>query len=69
MARLVLILLFVAALAIAAHAVLGLWRSLNQPSPIPAGPREDPMPDAIRNVAYVLLLILLIGVASGWLGA
>jgi hypothetical protein len=71
MVRVILGLLLVAALALLATSLLVLVRAVaavppNRPA---TGPKDDPMPDALRNIAYVLLLILLFGVASGWLGA
>ena len=30
---------------------------------------EDRMPDTFRNIAFVLLLLLMLGVVTGWLGA
>ena len=70
MARLILFLLLFAALALAVAAGLAAWRAVvapPAPSRLPAV-TEDPMPPAIRNVAYVLLLALLAGLTSGWLG-
>jgi len=31
--------------------------------------QEDTMPSAFRNIAFVLLLMVMFGVASGWLGS
>ena len=69
MARLILFLLLFAALALAIAAAATAWRALVAPPPsrLPAV-TEDRMPPAIRNVAYVLLLLLLAGLTSGWLG-
>lgn len=70
MARLILLLLLFAALALAFVAGLAVWRAVTAspgPSRLPAV-TEDPMPPAIRNVAYVVLLALLAGLTSGWLG-
>ena len=30
---------------------------------------EDRMPDTFRNIAFVLLILLMLGVVTGWLGA
>jgi len=71
MVRLILGLMLFAALVLALAAVLVLARSLVAP-PVPVHAplrKEDPMPDLMRNIAYVLLVILLLGVATGWLGA
>jgi cell division protein FtsX len=69
MVRLIIILLLIAALALAAASVITLLRSVVQPVAAPGPERGDPMPDTIRNVAFGLLLVLLLGVATGWLGA
>jgi hypothetical protein len=69
MIRLILGVLVFVLLVLAVAAARDLARRSARPFLVPAGPREDPMPDALRNVAYVLLLILLIGVATGFLGA
>lgn len=70
MARLALFLLLLAALAMAVAAALTLARAL-RPSPLilPGPPAtETSMPRAVRLFAYALLLILLLGVTSGWIG-
>lgn len=75
MARLILFLLLFAALALAIAAAAAAWRALTAPPPAARLPAdrlpvvtEDRMPNAIRNVAYVVLLLLLAGLTSGWLG-
>ena len=70
MARLVLALFLFAVLALAVSAALTLVRALTAP-PAPATPpaREDAMPAAVRIVAYVVLLALLLGLTSGWIGS
>ena len=70
MARLILFLLLFAALVLALAAAVTAWRAMTAsppPSSLPAV-TEDRMPPAIRNVAYVLLFVLLAGLTSGWLG-
>lgn len=69
MARLILGLLLITMVALAAMAVLGLVRGSAALSARRDVVKEDPMPDAIRNVAFALLLILMLGVSTGWLGA
>jgi hypothetical protein len=73
MIRLLLIPLFAAfvvlAVVVATFAIIGLLRTLMPTAATATGPGRDPMPDILRNVAYGLLLILLFGVALGWLGA
>jgi hypothetical protein len=66
MARLILALLLFSAIVLAAGSVV---RLLTMAGPAPAPRREDFMPAAFRNTAYVLLLLLIFGVATGWLGA
>lgn len=69
MARLILFLLLFAALALALAAAVMALRAVRAPAPAPLPVRqEDPMPRAMRNVAYVALLLLLAGLTSGWLG-
>lgn len=69
MARLILFLMLFSALALALAAAVVAWRALAAPplARLPAA-TEDRMPPAIRNVAYVVLLLLLAGLTSGWLG-
>ena len=70
MARLILFLLLFAALVLAVAAGIAAWRAIAAPPGTPRLPvvTEDRMPPAIRSVAYVLLLALLAGLTSGWLG-
>jgi len=66
MARLILFLLFFAVAVLAAASVMVFLRSAGRVS-VPQG--EDEMPATFRMVAYVLLLALMVGVTTGWLGA
>ena len=69
MARLILFLMLFGALAFAFAAAVVAWRALTAPAPTPVpAVREDGMPPAIRNTAYVLLFLLLAGLTSGLLG-
>ncbi|TNC71529.1 hypothetical protein [Rubellimicrobium roseum] len=69
MARLILFLMLFAALALAIAAAVTLVRSLSTPAPAPLPvPTEDRMPKAARNIAYVVLLLLLVGVTGGVMG-
>lgn len=66
MIRLILIAAFIAVLAIAVTAALGTVRVLADVD----HERDDGMlPGRLNRITYVLLLILLFGVASGLLGA
>ena len=69
MARLILGAFLIAVLALAAMAVLGVVRGIAALPATRSVVKEDPMPDAIRNIAFTLLLVLMLGVATGWLGA
>jgi cell division protein FtsX len=67
MARLILFMLLLATVVLAVSVVMSVLK--------PAGPAPAPqkgtntMPATFRNFAYVLLLLLMIGVVTGWLGA
>jgi len=65
MVRLILVLAFVAVLAIAIAAVLGTMVAVAQTS---AGKDTRTMPAKFRRITYVLLVVLLFGVTSGLLG-
>ncbi len=68
MARLILLLLLFVTLVLAMAAGLAAWRVMNaSPARLPVA-TEDRMPKTIRNVAYVVLFLLLAGITSGWLG-
>ena len=70
MARLILFLMLFGALAFAVAAGVTAWRAMTAPTSasVPAHREDDKMPPAIRNTAYVLLILLLAGLTSGWLG-
>ena len=66
MLRLILLLSFVAILAMGFLAVLGAVRVMA------GGATEkdpDPMPAPFRRISYIVLVVLMFGVASGWLGS
>ena len=65
MVRLILILAFVAVVAIAITAVLGTIMAVGKAT---AGREPDAMPVKFRRITYALLVVLLFGVATGWLG-
>ncbi len=66
MVRLIFVVVFVAVVAIAAVAVMRTITAVAQTS---AGKDTDDMPAKFRRITYILLVVLLFGVASGWLGA
>jgi hypothetical protein len=66
MARLILFLLLFAVAVLAVASVMLFLRTAGR---APAPRDEDAMPATIRMVAYLLLLALMVGVATGWLGA
>ena len=59
--------LLIAALALALASLVTLARTLRAAAP-PLPRPESPMPPAARLLAFVLLILLLLGVTSGWLG-
>jgi hypothetical protein len=65
MARVMLLLLVI---AIAVLAALAVMVALRFAGPGPAQGNEDRMTSTFRMIAYVMLLALMIGVATGWLG-
>ena len=65
MLRLILVVAFVVVIAIAVIAVLGTLMAVSATT---AGKDTDDMPSKFRRVTYVLLVVLMFGVASGWLG-
>ncbi|MGJ8586608.1 MAG: hypothetical protein ACSHXW_00510 [Yoonia sp.] len=66
MVRLIFIVAFVAVVAIAITALLGTMMAVAQTT---AGKDTDDMPAKFRRITYVLLVVLLFGVTTGWLGA
>ena len=66
MVRLILFAAFIAIVAIAFSAMLGTMRAL---SGTPDGKDNGMLPGKLSRITYILLLILLFGVASGLLGA
>ncbi len=66
MGRLILLVLLVAAFAVAFSAIALALRAI---SPQDKGAVGDTMPKTFSTIAYVLLIMLMFGVATGWLGA
>lgn len=70
MARLILIFLIAVAIAIALGSLMSLVRASAGGRARPAaGPQmEFSMPGAIQTIAFVLLVVLMFGVATGLIG-
>ena len=72
MTRLILMVAVVAAILAVVSLAWGPTRPLRDPA---TGPRpvsrkkEDSMPATFHTIAYVLLIVLMFGVATGWMGA
>lgn len=67
MMRLILLILFVAALLTAFTAMVTAMQAMG--SVTRQATEGDSMPDTIKRVAYALLFVLLVGLSTGWLGA
>ncbi len=65
--RLILFVFLIVALALAISAVTLMLRSFGAATQ--AATTGDKLPSSIRTVAYVLLIALMLGVVTGWLGA
>lgn len=65
MMRLILFAAFIAVIALAISVALGTMRHV---APEVAGKDNGMIPAKMRRVTYVLLVVLLFGVTSGWLG-
>jgi hypothetical protein len=63
------LILLVAAVAVAAIALTVLLRTIQEVTNVGVGKDDDFMPAKFRRITYVLLVVLLFGVTSGWLGA
>ena len=66
MLRLILLLSFVAVLALGFLAVLGAVRVMAGGA---ADKDTEPMPAPFRRISYIVLVVLMFGVTSGWLGS
>lgn len=71
MTRLILMALLVAGILAVLSLAFGPTRPVHAPQHTPLAPRkkEDTMPATFHTIAYVLLIVLMCGVATGWLGA
>lgn len=68
MLRLILLMLFISATVLVATALMAFVIQTAR-SAAPRNRNEDAMPKTFRNIAYVLLVVLMFGVVTGWLGA
>ena len=72
MTRLILMTALVAAMLAVLNLAWGPSRAVLAPSPDlrpTLRKKEDTMPATFHTIAYVLLIVLMFGVATGWLGA
>lgn len=65
--RLILFVFLVAALALAIGSVTTMLRSFGATAQ--AVTTGNKLPSTIRTISYVLLVALMLGVVTGWLGA
>ncbi|MBR2655352.1 hypothetical protein [Yoonia sp.] len=66
MLRMILLLSFLAVLAVGFLAVMGALRVMSGGA---AEKDPDPMPAPFRRISYIVLVVLMFGVTTGWLGA
>lgn len=68
MLKLIVFMIVLIPLVIGGLIIWGLLRWFGGPAP--AQPtKEDTVPDTVRTIAFIVLVILLFGVTSGFLGA
>jgi len=65
MIRLILFAFLLACLAVGVAAIMIAVRAVGRPA---TAPERDTMPETFQRAAYVMLIVLLFGVTSGWLG-
>lgn len=65
MVRLILLIAFIGMVAFAITAALTTMQAIARAD---IGKDDAPMPAKFQRVTYVLLIVLMFGVASGWLG-
>ena len=66
MTRLILFLFLIAAVAIALSSLATLTRAVGDLPPVAEG---APMPTVLKSVSFILLMILMLGITIGWIGA
>lgn len=69
MFRLIFFALLLSGIVIATAAILAALRAIGGPAPDDPTRKADPMPKTLQTAAYVLLIIVMFGVVTGWLGA
>ncbi len=65
MVRLILLVAFIGVVAFAVTAALGTIQAIAR---IDTGKDNDMMPAKFQRITYVLLVLLMFGVTTGWLG-
>lgn len=68
MIKLFFFLIVLVPLAIGGLLIWALLRWIGGPAPVPPV-KEDTVPETVRTIAFIVLVILLFGVTSGFLGA
>ncbi len=66
MTRLILFLFLIAAVAIALSSLATLTRAVSDLPPVAKG---APMPTVLKSVSFIRLMILMLGITVGWIGA
>lgn len=66
MTRLILLLLMISAVVIAVTSIASLFQTA--PPARPTTTKDTHMPASVKNIAYVLLIVLMFGVVSGAIG-
>lgn len=66
MARLILLVALVVALVLALSSIMVALRAVSAQTGVSQG--NMTMPKTFQTIAYVLLLVLMMGIASGWIG-
>ena len=61
--RLILLLAFVVIAVIAVTSLLNAVKTVQGPN------KGDTMPQTFQRIAYVLLIVFMFGICTGWLGA
>jgi len=66
MARWILVFLFIALLTLG---LVAIWKALRGAGSVASDSlQEARLPDTFKRISYVLLIVLMFGVVTGWLG-